>query len=178
MSKRNSDANNSKVRQLIYVRDKGRCRWCYEPVRFKDMIVAHGIAHVEAPLLDYIDNWFTCCSDCNKVNRHSAPPQPIPLEEASVPQLQETNAQLQAVSGQLQAMGERLRELGGLVGKLVPKQEAPAVFNPYLCQAKGARCETVGCQIPNCVNYANFAFNESGKVVSEYDPMDERWMRR
>jgi hypothetical protein len=133
------------------------------------MIVAHGIAHVEAPLLDYIDNWFTCCSDCNGVNKHSAPPQPIPLEEASVPQLTETNEQLAQLSG-------LLKELVGF--SKPPVEEAP-VFNPELCQAKGAGCEVVGCQIPGCANYANFAYGESGgevgKVVHEYDPHKTEW---
>jgi hypothetical protein len=165
MSKRNADTQARWVRMLIYKNDKQRCRWCHATVRFKDsMVVAHGIAFADAPTLDTIDNWFTSCEDCNKVGKNSFPPGPIPLEEASVPQLQETNK---------------------LLKKLVthftpPAPEAPQ-FKPEVCQAFGhAGCERVGCQIPNCENYIHFAYSEAnvygkrgGKVVSEYDPFKE-----
>jgi hypothetical protein len=181
MSKRNPDAQNRLIRQLIYVRDKERCRWCHEPVPFKDgMIVAHGIAFAQAPQLDHIGNWFTCCSDCNSVGKWSAPPRPPPLEEASVPQLQETNAQLQLMGEQLQAMGEGLQELGAKLGEFVdysrPQQEEPAKFDPELCQAKGAPCAQVGCQVPSCANFTHFGYGQGGGVVvSEYDPMKQSW---
>jgi hypothetical protein len=169
MSKRNPDVANRWMRQLIYVRDKGRCRWCQKSVQQDAMIVAHGIAHADAPSLDQFHNWFTCCEDCNKVGRWSAPPQPIPIEEASVPQLQETN--------------EQLRGLAGLVKELVahskPTQAEPKpVFKLDICQAKGARCAMVGCQIPSCGNYTHFAYNESTGgvgVVHEYDPHKSQW---
>ena len=187
MSRRNPDTQTRWVRMLIYKHDKQRCRWCHEPVRFKDsMVVAHGIAFADAPTLDTIDNWYTSCEDCNKVGKNSFPPGPIPLDETSVPQLQETNEQLQTMGGQLQAMGERLREFGSSLAEFVdyskPKQEVAPEFNPEACQAKGAGCERMGCQIPKCVNYTHFAYSEGrlsggrSNVISEYDPLkDLEW---
>ncbi len=166
MSKRNPDASKRHVRQLIFVRDKGRCRWCHELVSFKDMVLAHGIAHADAPLLDEIDNWFTCCRDCNSVGRWSAPPLPVAIEEASVPQLEETNAKLQA-------------QIDLITRLLVPTEPASVsepVFDLDICQAKGARCELVGCQVPSCANYANFAYSKGkGEVVHEYNPYKTQW---
>ena len=93
-NKRNHQANNYHIRLRIWDRDKHKCRWCYAPVEFREMIIGHGTAFSEAPTLDDYGNWFTSCFDCNsKLGVRSFPPRPIPPDEVQIVSLSDLAVQ-------------------------------------------------------------------------------------